>query len=220
VRVRPLLLALLGPALGCVVRTSVTSGAPPPAAPPSAPSQAATTAAASAPAPVAPIAPAPEDPRAPSLEARRLFVAALERSEIPIAPGQRVPRVLIAGLEGTARGAAAGMTPQGEPTVAVLAEGARLALRLPLQSGECHAVVAQGGLGVVELDLYLTRGMTRGPASEPDIVAEDHESGPVAVLRGEGGCLEAAARGPLSDGVLHATLRRGAGLVAVQIYKR
>lgn len=218
-RVRPLLLALLVPALGCTVRTSVSSTPPTPIAP-TAPPRAAPTAATTAPPEATPAtaaaAPAPEDPRAPSLEARRLFVVALQRPEIALTPGQRVPRVLLAGLDGTARGAAAGMTAQGEPKVAVLAEGARLAVPLPLQPGECHAVVAQGGLGVVELDLYLTRG----PTPEVDILAEDRESGPVAVLRGEGGCLEGVSREPVSDGVLHATLRRGAGLVAVQIYTR
>lgn len=187
-----------------------TNASLPPAAPPREAS------APASPGPTVPAAPAvPEEPRPPDRDARTAFLATLQRPGVGPAAGLRVSRVLRSGLEATARGVAPGMTSSSDPAMASLAEGARLTIPLPMQPGECFTVVAQGGLGVVELDLYLTEGV------EPrvQIVAEDREIGPIAVLRGENGCL-AGARSAAPDGAVHAVVRQGAGLVAVQIYKR
>lgn len=75
---------------------------------------------------------------------------------------------------------------------------------------ECAAFVAQGGLGSIEVDMYLIQA---GSASMR-ILAQDTEPGPMASI-GRGECL----RGPLSA-ELHVQMRRGSGIVLIQRFQR
>jgi hypothetical protein len=137
------------------------------------------------------------------------------RPPAPLAAASRPPRVVLRGLEATARGEVTGMTTVGPALIAALREGERAALPVTLEPGECDAFVAQGGLGVVEVDLFLTRG--RGEALR--VLGEDPTSGPVAVLGGRGACIRNDAATPLAADLV-VQLRRGTGVVVVRRYRR
>ncbi|WP_437541657.1 hypothetical protein WME97_27650 [Sorangium sp. So ce367] len=159
----------------------------------------------------------PPPPRdAPELdpEASRLFLSrAAEQRPAASAP---VPRVTALALANTARGEARGMAPLGDVVSLAIAEGesAAIPVRVPRGVDECAVFIAQGGLGVIEVDLFVTKGAP--PALE--IVAQDADRGPVAVIGGRGACLPAPGAAPLAV-ELHAQVRRGAGVVLVQGFR-
>jgi hypothetical protein len=99
--------------------------------------------------------------------------------------------------------------------MANLAEGQRGTMPVKVGAGECVAFIAQGGLGVIEVDLFLTS--EKGAAGK--ILAEDPTTGPIAVIGGRGKCVTGVA-GTGTDAVLNVTVRRGAGVVLVREYRR
>ncbi|WP_437730365.1 hypothetical protein [Sorangium sp. So ce1335] len=176
-----------------------------------------------APAPEVRNPPPPSDAPEPDPEAARLFLSRVGQQRPPTpAP---VPRVTALALENTARGEARGMTALGQVVSLQIAEGESGAIPARVAPGECAVFIAQGGLGVIEVDLFVTRGAA--PALE--IAAQDADSGPIAVIGGRGACFSVPAgpgpadpAGPGSAPIpvnLHAQVRRGAGVVLVQGYR-
>ncbi|WP_437630163.1 hypothetical protein [Sorangium sp. So ce854] len=174
-----------------------------------------------APAPEVRNPPPPSDAPEPDPEAARLFLSRVGQRRAPAtAP---VPRVTALALENTARGEARGMTALGDVASLPIAEGESSAIQVRVAPGECAVFIAQGGLGVIEVDLFVTRGAP--PALE--IAAQDADSGPIAVIGGRGTCFSvpAAPAAPAAPGSapvlvnLHAQVRRGAGVVLVQGYR-
>ncbi|MDC0677268.1 hypothetical protein [Sorangium atrum] len=156
--------------------------------------------------------PPPRDAPEPDPEASRLFLSrAAQQRPAASAP---VPRVTALALANTARGEAGGMAPLGDVVSLAIAEGESGAIPARIPAGECAVFIAQGGLGVIEVDLFVTKGAP--PALE--IVAQDADRGPVAVIGGRGACLSAPAAAPLVV-ELHAQVRRGAGVVLVQGFR-
>ena len=203
-----ILLALAGPS-GC--------GTPPPPPPRAA---AAPSSSASARSPLPPPPPArpseltPVTEDAPDKAARQLFLARLAQPALPLQPAASPPRVTGIALDETRRGEAAGMKAMGPILAASLAEGQRATVAVKIAAGDCVTFIAQGGLGVIEVDLFLTKG--EGAATT--ILAQDPSTGPIAVLGGRGRCLGAEVIG--QESVLHAEMRRGAGVVLVGEYRR
>src|SRR5689334_19667031 len=107
------------------------------------------------------------------------------------------------------------MKPSGEIFSTTLAEGQRATLPVKLAAGECATFIAQGGLGVIEVDLFLTGG----EGVHARILAEDTATGPIAVIGGHGRCVTGPA-GAGIEATLHAAVRRGAGVVLVRAYKK
>src|SRR5262249_20599935 len=124
------------------------------------------------------------------------------------------PRVTAIGLDNTARGEAGGMAADRATWSATLREGQRAATPITMAPGECATFIAQGGLGITELDLFLTVGS--GGAVK--ILAEDKRSGSIAVIGGRGECFLNKERAPL-EAELHVRLRRGSGVVVVRTYR-
>lgn len=156
----------------------------------------------------------PEQPKMPDPEARTLFLRNLSGSGALVA-APVPPRVATLGLDATARGEAPGMAAVGPVAVAALAEGGQARLELTLEPGECDTFVAQGALGVVEVDLFFTVG--QGAALS--VLAEDAGTGPVAVLGGRQDCLRNDGPSPVAR-TLHVQSRRGTGLVVVGRFRR
>lgn len=158
--------------------------------------------------------PAPP-PDAPEPEALRFFLDHLSAPAVPLASGAP-PGVAAIALGNTALGETTGLTAQGPPVFARLAPGQRLTLPVTLPPGRCVTFLAQGGLGVIEIDLFLT---TPAAGKVPAFLASEVASGPVAVIGGRRGCM-AAPEGAPSALELHAVLRRGEGAVLVQTFAR
>jgi hypothetical protein len=198
--------------------------APPPAAPP--PPAAAPPLASAAPQPRRTVvltraqierpsdqAPVVEDK--PDPEAERQFQARIAQPAIALAPTTSPPKVTAIGLDDTRRGEAPDMKPDGEIFTATLAEGHRATMPVKIPPGACETFIAQGGLGVIEVDLFLTQG----EGASARILAEDPSTGPIAVVGGHGKCVAGAA-GTGTEATLHAAVRRGAGVVLVRAYRR
>jgi hypothetical protein len=151
----------------------------------------------------------------PDPEAQRLFQERMAQAAVPLAATTTPPKVTALSLDDTRRGEAPEMKATGDLLTATLAEGQRATTRIKLGPGECETFIAQGGLGVIEVDLFLTAG--DGPSAR--ILAEDPATGPIAVIGGYGKCF-AGAPGTGTDAILHAAVRRGAGVVLVQAYRK
>lgn len=152
----------------------------------------------------------------PDPEAKRLFEERLADPAVTLAPASPPPKVTAIALSDTARGEAVGMKPAGEIAAAELAEGKRATMAVTLAPGSCVTFIAQGGLGVIEVDLFLVL------ASKSDgtrILAEDQGVGPIAVIGGHGRCYKNPRETPLAA-ELHATVRRGSGTVLVRGYQK
>jgi hypothetical protein len=152
---------------------------------------------------------------AADLEAARLFLAELDKPGEALGIQASPPRVTVLGLDNTARGEASGMTADQTILSATLREGQRAATSITVAPDECATFIAQGGLGVIELDLFLTT-TGRGPAR---ILAEDRRSGSIAVIGGRGECFLNRGQASLAAD-LHVRLRRGSGVVIVRAYRR
>jgi hypothetical protein len=203
-------LALL--ASSCSVSTSYRAG--PPAAgvsprPPPRPDQPSTLV---APPPIV-VRPLDSDRRVADPEARRSFLAGASAPSAPLLVATAPPRVTELGLANTALGEAAGMTPSSELRWALLPQGGRASMAVTLDPTECVTFIAQGGLGIVELDLFLTIGGDGAPA----VVTEDAATGPIAVIGGREGCYLPPMRAAAE---LHVRVRQGAGVVLVRGFKR
>ena len=159
-------------------------------------------------------APSPDAPR-PDPDARRLFLEGIAQPPASLGAPTNPSRVTTLALEHTARGEAGGMRPEGEVMAAELTEGRRASTLVTVGVGECATFIAQGGLGVIEVDLYLTSGT----GSALRVLAEDPITGPIAVIGGRGACFAHSGSGPLAA-ELHARVRRGAGVVLVRSFRR
>jgi hypothetical protein len=148
-------------------------------------------------------------------EAQRLFQARIAQLPIPLAPATAMAPVTELALDDTRRGEAPGMKQEGSIFMAILEEGQRGTVPVHVGPDECVTFIAQGGLGVIEVDLFLTD--REGAAAR--ILAEDPATGPIAVIGGRGRC-STGARETGTDAVLHAAVRRGAGVVLVGVYKK
>jgi hypothetical protein len=151
----------------------------------------------------------------PDPEAQRQFEARLGQAALPLLATKEPQRVTAAALDDTRRGEAPNMAAAGDVFAATLAEGQRATLKISLRPTDCVAFIAQGGLGVVEVDLFLTT--SDGPSGH--ILAEDTSVGPIAVIGGRGKCVS-GAKGTGTEAVLNVAVRRGAGLVLVRTYAR
>lgn len=161
----------------------------------------------------------PPEPRSvvedqPDPEAQKVFTARFAAAAV--AHGPVLAKVTAIALADTARGEARSMIPLAPPVEATLAAGQRTVLPFTLQAGECLTFLGQGGLGVIELDLFLidadrSKGLV--------VLAQDAGTGPIAVIGGRGKCTPNPAEGRL-DVELHAAVRRGAGVVLVQGFRR
>jgi hypothetical protein len=181
---------------------------------PARPARAKTSASSSASSSPAPRERIVEDASPPDPEGRRLFLDGIARPSVAASPGPPSHVVALA-LANTALGEAAEMKPRGAPLTAVLAAGQRLTAPAAIGPGECVTFIAQGGLGVIEVDLFLTQG--EGEAAT--ILAQDLASGPIAVIGGRRGCFKAPGGGAFAAD-LHAMVRRGQGPVLVRGFQR
>ncbi len=148
-------------------------------------------------------------------EARSLFMGSLAQPPAPLVTTMVPSRVTALALDNTARGEANGMTADGSIQSALLMEGQRASTQVSIAPGGCATFIAHGGLGVVEVDLFLTVGS----GATLRTLAEDPTTGPIAVIGGRGACFASAEPGPVVA-ELHARVRRGAGLVVVRGYRR
>ncbi len=152
-------------------------------------------------------------PPLPDPRAKRVFLGNVVKPAPRLLTNERPPRVLALGLDATARGEALGLRADGLTDSAVLAEGETARLPVALPPNSCVTYIAQGGLGVVEADLFLT--------TLQDVVirvlAEDVRVGSIAVIGGKEGCFQ--VKGPV-QGELHVQVRKGEGQVLVRRYRR
>jgi len=151
----------------------------------------------------------------PDPDAARQFQARMAQPAVALAPAPSPPKVTAIALDDTRRGEAPGMKAAGEIFSATLAEGHRATMPVRIAPGACETFIAQGGLGVIEVDLFLTSG----EGASGHVVAEDPSTGPIAVIGGHGKCI-AGAPGTGTEAVLHAAVRRGAGVVLVRAYEK
>jgi hypothetical protein len=170
-------------------------------------------------APTASVHQAPQDPvdalaPVPDPAAQKLLRARLEQPGVALVEQPSAPRLTALALEETARGETAGMKADASLLGASLVEGQRATVSISIAPAGCATFVAEGGLGVIEVDLFLTAG--DGPTLR--ILAEDPRTGPAAVIGGGGKCLSGGAAGV--SGQLQVTMRRGTGIVLVRGYRR
>jgi hypothetical protein len=152
-------------------------------------------------------------------EARRLFLSRASQPAAALSQAAPPPRVTALALANTARGEAQGMRSEEATASATLQEGERATLTVRIAPGECATFIAQGGLGVVEVDLFLTAGAgARGAAASTEVLVEDPTSGPIAVIGGRSGCFPNRGAGAI-DAQLAVQVRRGGGVVLVQGYR-
>jgi hypothetical protein len=151
----------------------------------------------------------------PDPEAQRQFQARLGQAALPLQATTSPQRVTAIALDDTRRGETPDMAPASEVYAATLAEGQRASMKVSIGPSDCVAFIAQGGLGVVEVDLFLTSS----EGASGHILAEDTSIGPIAVIGGRGRCL-AGAKGTGTDAVLNVAVRRGEGLVLVRAFKK
>ena len=159
------------------------------------------------------LAPVTED--RPDPKAQQDFKARMADPAVALVPAPSPPKVTAIALDDTRRGEAPQMKPAGEIFSATLAKGHRATMPVHIPPGGCETFIAQGGLGVIEVDLFLTGG----EGANAHILAEDPSTGPIAVIGGHGKCIPGAA-GQGTEAVLHATVREGAGVVLVRAYAK
>jgi hypothetical protein len=146
------------------------------------------------------------------------FVDTFGAPAVSFSEASKPPRVTKMALESTVLSEAPDMKPEGPLLAATLREGERAWMRVTIPAGACITYIAQGGLGVVELDAFLTEAADKPP---PRILVEDKNEGPIAVIGGRAGCFRSpAAEGAPFAGELHVRARRGSGLVLVQGYQQ
>jgi hypothetical protein len=148
-------------------------------------------------------------------EPARLFLADIGKPAETLSVQANPPRVTAIGLDNTARGEASGMTADRSIWSATRGEGQRAATPVTVAAGECATFIAQGGLGVIELDLFLTVAKS----APVRMLAEDRRTGSIAVIGGRGECFLNRGQTPL-EADLHVRLRRGSGVVIVRTYRQ
>lgn len=109
---------------------------------------------------------------------------------------------------------APGMQPDGSSAAGQCSEGQTFEMPLTLQPGKCYTVIAVSA-GMQELDAQIVSQPL--PQAPPIPLAQDNQSGGVAVVAGKGSCykniLPAAVPGKV---IVKAT--KGTGAAAAQIY--
>lgn len=153
-------------------------------------------------------------PPLPDPRAKRVFLGNVTKPAPTLLTNEKPSRVLALALDATARGEALGLHADGLADSAVLGEGETARLPVWVPRNGCITYIAQGGIGVVEADLFLT---TTLPSGVVRVVAEDVREGPIAVIGGKEGCFQ--VKGPL-QGELHVQVRKGEGQVLVRRYRR
>ncbi|MFT3772553.1 MAG: hypothetical protein QM820_44750 [Minicystis sp.] len=152
----------------------------------------------------------------PDPEAQRLFTKRLEDPAVTLARAGSPPKVTEIALADTARGEAAGMMPADDVMEAKLTEGQRAMMAVTLAPYTCTTFIAQGGLGVIEVDLFL---VAADRSDGVRILAQDPGVGPIAVVGGRGHCYLNPRSTPIAA-ELHTTMRRGSGVVLVREYRK
>lgn len=150
----------------------------------------------------------------PDPDALRLFQKLVEQPALALERDASPPDVTKIGLNDTALGEALGMRPWEMVMGATLKQEQRASMPVTLDPAACETFIAQGGLGVIEVDLFLTVG-ERGAR----VLAQDARIGPVAVIGGHGRCFTSGEDKPLAA-ELHVIVRNGAGTVLVRGYRR
>jgi len=153
-------------------------------------------------------------PPLPDPRAKRLFLGSVVEPASSLLTSSEPPRVLALALDATARGEALGLHADGLAQSAILHEGESARLPVALPRNACVTYIAQGGIGVVETDLFLTTTLEDGALR---VMGEDVREGPIAVIGGKEGCL--GVKGPFV-GDLHVQIRKGEGQVLVRRYRR
>lgn len=163
------------------------------------------------------VRPPPERPPPEAMavdpDSARLFLAGFGDVAVPLLAIPEAPKVTLLALDQTAQGEAPGM--KSDPVAGgVLVEGQRATAPLSVAPGECVTVIAQGGLGIVELDLFLTAKQDGRIA----ILAQDAMPGPIAVIGGKARCFATPPGAPAIE--VSARARRGAGVVLTRVHRR
>lgn len=151
----------------------------------------------------------------PDPEVKRAFEQRLADPAAPLVTPPALPRVTEIALSDTARGEAAGLKPAGPVVAATLAEGRHAMMPVTIAPGACTTFIAQGGLGVIEVDLFLVLADRREGAR---LLAQDPGVGPIAIIGGHGHCYKNTLGAPLAAEV-YASVRRGAGVVLLREYQ-
>lgn len=123
------------------------------------------------------------------------------------------PKVTALALEHTALSEARSLAKESV-VVATLEEGRRAILPLPLAAADCVTVIAHGGLGVAEVDVFLV-----APEPRPfRMLAQDVRTGQLGIIGGQRGCFVALGE-PLPAAELWVQVRSGSGPVVVGVYR-
>jgi len=149
------------------------------------------------------------------LEAVRVLQRSLlSTTPVAFAPATNPGSVLSLALEGSVRGEVDGLSQDGPILEAALEEGewARTP-RTKLDAPACITLVAQGGVGTVELDLFVLSGKP----SAPRLLAEDKRGGPLAIIGGKTGCFLLDAG---TDFEIIALMRKGSGSLLVLRFRK
>ncbi len=159
------------------------------------------------PLPVAPKEPVRIDPEAEATLRKNI-------GETTVAlDGAEPPKVTAMALENTARSDARGMTREAVRTAA-LVEGRRGVMPLALAASDCITVIAHGGIGVAEVDVFLVDPK----GGDFRILAQDDRSGPLGIVGGQRGCFVVLGESiPAAEVWVQA--REGAGSVVVGVYR-
>ena len=152
----------------------------------------------------------------PDPESARRFQKDLADPAVTLTPTPTPPKVTEIALSDTARGEAVGMRPAEGLTSAKLTEGQRAMLAVTLAPNECATFIAQGGLGVADLEMFL---IAADRSDGIRILAQEAAAGPIALIGGRGRCYKNPLDTPLAA-ELHVTLRRGAGVSLVRGYRK
>jgi hypothetical protein len=163
------------------------------------------------------VRPPPERPAPEALavdpDSARQFLAGFGEASVPLLAIPEAPKVTLLALQQTADGEAPSM--KADPVAGgLLVEGQRATAPLSVATGDCVTVIAQGGLGIVELDLFLTANQDGRIA----LLAQDAMPGPIAVIGGKARCFAAPVGAPAIEVSVRA--RRGAGVVLTRVYRR
>jgi hypothetical protein len=127
--------------------------------------------------------------------------------------GAEPPKVTAMALENTARSDARGMMRESLRT-ATLVEGHRGVMPLALAPSDCVTVIAHGGIGVAEVDVFLVDPK----GGDFRILAQDDRSGPLGIVGGQRGCFVVLGD-PIPAAELWVQARQGSGSVVVGVYR-
>ncbi len=145
-------------------------------------------------------------------EAEETLRRNLSREPVPLAETS-APKVTRIALEHTARSEARGL--EAEPVrTAVVPEGGRGSAALPLETGDCVTVIAHGGIGVSEVDVFVVDRT----GDRLMLLGQDARNGPLGIVGGQRGCLVHLGP-PLPHAEVWVQARVGTGPVVVGVYR-